>query len=90
MKQLITFTGKDLIDLGFRKGAWFREAIDFVNENELEGKNLLTYLEQFRLPDPIDLHANFASFHQNIKAENELTNGLKIFLLLSKKDYKYE
>lgn len=72
MKQLITFTGKDLIDLGFRKGAWFREAIDFVNENELEGKNLLTYLEQFRLPDPIDLHANFASFHQNIKAENEL------------------
>jgi hypothetical protein len=29
MKQLITFTGKDLIDIGFPQGAWFREAIDF-------------------------------------------------------------
>jgi tRNA-splicing ligase RtcB len=72
MKQLITFTGKDLIDLGFRQGAWFREAIDFVNENELEDEALMTYLEQFKLPEPIPVYENPIDFVQNIKAENEL------------------
>lgn len=64
--------GNDLIQLGFRQGAWFKEAILFINENELEGEELMNYLEQFRLPDPIDLHSNYATFYQNIKAENEL------------------
>jgi RNA-splicing ligase RtcB len=72
MKQLITFTGKDLIDLGFRQGAWFREAIDFVNENQLEGEALMNYLEQFKLPEPIPVYENPIDFVQNIKAENEL------------------
>jgi RNA-splicing ligase RtcB len=72
MKQLITFTGKDLIDLGFRQGAWFREAIDFVNENQLEGEVLMNYLEQFKLPEPIPVYENPIDFVQNIKAENEL------------------
>ena len=72
MKQLITFTGKDLIDLGFRQGAWFREAIDFVNENQLEGEVLMNYLEQFKLPEPIPVYENSIDFVQNIKAENEL------------------
>ena len=70
MKTLIN--GNDLIQLGFRQGAWFKEAILFINENELEGEELMNYLEQFRLPDPIDLHSNYATFYQNIKAENEL------------------
>lgn len=70
MKTLIN--GNDLIQLGFRQGAWFKEAILFINENELEGEELMNYLEQFRLPNPIDLHSNYAIFYQNIKAENEL------------------
>lgn len=70
MKSLIN--GNDLIQLGFRQGAWFKEAILFINENELEGEELMNYLEQFRLPNPIDLHSNYATFYQNIKAENEL------------------
>lgn len=70
MKTLIN--GNDLIQLGFRQGAWFKEAILFINENELEGEELMNYLEQFILPDPIDLHSNYATFYQNIKAENEL------------------
>jgi tRNA-splicing ligase RtcB len=70
MKTLIN--GNDLIQLGFRQGAWFKKAILFINENELEGEELMNYLEQFRLPDLIDLHSNYAIFYQNIKAENEL------------------
>lgn len=72
MNSLFNFTGKDLIELGFRQGAWFKEAIHFVNENELEGEALIAYLEQFKLPDPIRVFENPISFVQNIKAENEL------------------
>jgi len=72
MNTLFNFTGKDLIDLGFRQGAWFRDAIDFINENELEGEALLLYLEQFKLPEPMGLLENPIEFIQNIDAENEL------------------
>lgn len=72
MNSLFNFTGKDLIELGFRQGAWFKEAIHFVNENELEGEALIAYLEQFKLPDQIRVFENPISFAQNIKAENVL------------------
>lgn len=68
---LFNFTGKDLIDLGFREGLGL-EAIDFVNENELKGEALMNYLQQFKLPKPIPVYENPIDFVQNIKAENEL------------------
>lgn len=38
-------TGKDLIDLGYKPGKWFKEAIEHVNENQLSGDNLISYLK---------------------------------------------
>ncbi len=72
MEQKIKFTGSDIIELGFRQGAWFKEAIEYINENQLNSNEIEAYLEQFKSPDPIDLHANAMPFYQNIKAENEL------------------
>lgn len=72
MEQKLKFTGRDIIELGFRQGAWFKEAIQYINDNELENKEIEDYLEQFKSPDPIALHAEAISFHQNIKADNEL------------------
>ncbi|MEO0556022.1 MAG: RtcB family protein [Bacteroidota bacterium] len=72
MKNKVNITGKELIDLGFRSGKWFPEAIEYINTNQLQGDALLNYLEQFR-PGPImDLHAETMPFSINIKAENEL------------------
>jgi tRNA-splicing ligase RtcB (3'-phosphate/5'-hydroxy nucleic acid ligase) len=72
MEQKLKFTGANIIELGFRQGVWFKEAIDYINENQLQNDEIETYLAQFKLPDPIELHSNTIAFHQNIKAENEL------------------
>lgn len=65
-------TGKTLIDLGFRSGKWFPEAITHINENGLEGEAMHAYLEQYKLPPIQDLHETAVDFKINIKAENEL------------------
>ncbi|MCB9194930.1 MAG: RtcB family protein [Flavobacteriales bacterium] len=64
-------TGNTLIELGFRQGAWFKEAIAFINEHELEEQEIMEYLEQFKTPDPIPLKKTSTAFHINIEAENE-------------------
>ena len=64
--------GQTLIDLGFRQGKWFKEAIDHINTNRLEGEAMHNYLEQFKLPEPLELHQKPIEFAINIKAENEL------------------
>ena len=64
--------GHTLIGMGFRQGKWMKEAIDHINENQLDGEELKSYLEQFKLPDEIGLHKVPVDFSINIKAENEL------------------
>ncbi|OIQ21738.1 MAG: RNA-splicing ligase RtcB [Flavobacterium sp. MedPE-SWcel] len=72
MESNTNITGKELIDMGFRSGKWMKEALEYINNNQLEGDALNDYLEQFRLPPAIDLHDEVIPFSVNIKAENEL------------------
>ncbi|MDY8134629.1 RtcB family protein [Aquimarina sp. 2201CG5-10] len=72
MENKIYITGKTLIDLGFRSGKWFPEAINHINTHQLQGEVMMNYLEQFKLPPIMDLHKEAAPFVINIKAENEL------------------
>ena len=65
-------TGHDLIALGYRQGKWMKEAIAHINANGLEGEVLSSYLEQFKMPEPIALHNPAVGFSINIKAENDL------------------
>ncbi|NQY06409.1 MAG: RtcB family protein [Flavobacteriaceae bacterium] len=65
-------TGNTLIELGFRPGKWFAEALEYINENELEGEALFNYLKQFKQAPLIDLHENPADFSINIDATNDL------------------
>ena len=65
-------TGHDLIALGFRQGKWMKNAIKHINKNNLNRDEIKRYLEQFKMPDPIELHSIPISFTINIKAENEL------------------
>ena len=75
MKTKINITGKTLIELGFRSGKWFPEAIAYVNNNQLHETAMMEYLEQFRLPDEIKLLKKPQDFSINIKAENQLEEG---------------
>lgn len=72
MENRTNITGHTLIEMGYKSGKWFKEALDHINENQLNGDALNKYLEQFKSPDPIDLHKNAIPFSINIKAENEL------------------
>lgn len=65
-------TGHSLIDLGYQPGKWFREALEHINKQQLQGDDLQDYLEQFK-PDPfLGLHEDAVDFAVNIKANNPL------------------
>lgn len=72
MSTETNITGYDLIVLGYRQGKWMKDAIEHINEQNLDSEEMDTYLEQFKLPEPIDLHAKPIDFAINIKADDEL------------------
>ncbi len=63
-------TGKDIVDLGFKPSKWFKEVIEYANENQLFGGSLKSYIETIR-PKYIEPYSEPVSFYQNIKAEND-------------------
>jgi RNA-splicing ligase RtcB len=72
MKDFLNINGNTLIELGFIPGKWFRTALDHINENQLEGEEMLNYLEQFKRDPVLELHAEPIPFAKNIEAENEM------------------
>ncbi len=68
----MSITGKTLIALGYRPGKWFKEALAYANEEQLEGEALVEYLDQVKPPPFIDLFEQAKEYAINIKAENEL------------------
>jgi len=68
----MNISGKTLIELGYKPGKWFKEAISHANENQLEGQELVTYLDKFKPAPMIELHADAKDFSINIKAGNDL------------------
>ena len=71
-KEVMKINGNTLIEMGFRSGKWFKEAIEHINTNELEGADLTNYLEQFKSEPIIDIYEEPIPFAVNIRAENEL------------------
>ncbi|GAA4498575.1 RtcB family protein [Hymenobacter ginsengisoli] len=63
-------TGKDLLDLGFKSGKWFKDALAHINEHELEGAARLAYLDIVKPPAELPLLAVPAPFFENIRAES--------------------
>lgn len=63
-------TGKDLIDLGFKQGKWFKEVIAYANQHQLSGDSLKQYVESVR-PKYMEPHAAPVPFYKNIRVENE-------------------
>jgi len=80
MNTFSTINGNHLIELGFRPSKWFNEAIQHINENQLSENEMKIYLEKFRSPDPIPLHAEPKDFIINIRPEhaNETDNVEKV------------
>ena len=54
--------------MGYRPGKWFKSAIAYANEQELEGNALCKYLDSVA-PVMVEPRAEGIPFHQNIRAE---------------------
>ena len=63
-------TGKDIIDMGYKPGKWFGEALAHANEHQLSGQELIDYLETMS-PTILDPRKQPVDYHLNIHAENE-------------------
>ena len=74
MREHMEFNGNNLIELGYRSAKWFKEAIAYINENNLDENQITAYLEQFKQPDLIPLHETAKDFIINIRAEHESEN----------------
>ncbi len=63
-------TAKDLIALGYKPAPWFKEAIRYANDHNLNEENLLSYIEMItpKLMIPFEEHI---PYHKNIRAETE-------------------
>jgi tRNA-splicing ligase RtcB len=61
--------GKDLIDLGFKSGKWFKEALEHINAHSLEGEAMLTYLRAVGPPPELPLLPTPMPFFANISAD---------------------
>lgn len=66
--------GKTLLAMGYKPGKWFKAAIEYVNENGLEGAALSAYLDGVKpeIKPVIALRETPLSFAINIEARNEL------------------
>ena len=62
METNTRITGKDLIKLGYRQGKWMKDTLVYINKNQLQGDALQSYLEQYKLPDPLPLHSKPLDF----------------------------
>jgi len=67
----MNINGNDLIEMGYRSGKWFKEALEHVNTQELSGDSLKAYLDMAQ-PEQILPHDEAKPYHVNILADNEL------------------
>lgn len=62
--------GKDLIEMGYRQGKWFKTALIEANAQRLTGESLKSFLDEIA-PKIIDPHSEPVPYHCNIRAESE-------------------
>ena len=65
-------TGKDLLDLGFKSGKWFKAALEHINAHHLSGAEMLAYLDTVKPPAVLELLPEPVPFYENISADSAL------------------
>ncbi len=63
--------GHTLIGLGYKPGRWFKKALEYANENNLEGEELEEYLKTVCPPPSLELNQEPNEYHINIQASND-------------------
>ena len=68
---VMNITGKDLLEMGYNQGRWFRTALEHVNSENLSGGDLKSYLDEAQ-PKQILPYEAGKNYHKNISSDNEL------------------
>lgn len=70
----MNITGKDLVAMGYKPGAWFSQALHHVNSVEMSDKELREYLDanQPHIIEPLEVAV---PYHKNLRAETELESN---------------
>lgn len=63
--------GDYLLNLGFKSGKWFKEAINHINKNQLSDEDIKTYMESIE-PVYIEPLIEPVTYHVNISGSNDL------------------
>ena len=63
-------TGQTLIDMGYKPGRWFSDALQHANQHQLQGDDLKAYLDSVA-QWPIAPREAPLAYHKNIEAETE-------------------
>ncbi len=73
-------TGKTLVDLGYKPAKWFREVIEYANQNNLEGDSLVAFINSVK-PSIILPFDKPLDYFKNIRAESddEVSNVDQVF-----------
>lgn len=74
--------GKKLIELGYKPGKWFKEALSYINSQNMEHKVMLHYLDAMsKKEQKLGLRNKPIHYHKNIAAEHleEVANVKKVF-----------
>lgn len=72
MENYINITGDTLIGWGYRPGKWFKEAIAYINTNQLTEAEIKAYLAPYEPKPIIPLNREGVPFAVNIRAEDEI------------------
>ncbi|MGB3547379.1 MAG: RtcB family protein [Saprospiraceae bacterium] len=70
MQPFVEITGKTLIEMGYKPGKWFAEALEEANAKQLSGRALGDFLED-RQPKHLAPFAEARPYYQNLRAESE-------------------
>ncbi|MEL6133863.1 MAG: RtcB family protein [Bacteroidota bacterium] len=78
-------TGKTLVEMGYRPGKWFKEALAYVNAHELSTEEMQVYLDT-QQPLIIDPYTQPLPYTKNLRAEHpsEEDNVQKVFATMDK------
>ncbi|MEL6695719.1 MAG: RtcB family protein [Bacteroidota bacterium] len=78
-------TGKTLVEMGYRPGKWFKEALAYVNTHELSSDEMRHYLDT-QQPLIIDPYTQPLPYFKNLRAAHasEQDNVQKVFATMDK------
>lgn len=62
-------TGKNLIEMGYKPGKWFKQALEHINKEKLEGSTLRDYLDNQCPAPPLSPHQQPLPYYKNIEAQ---------------------